>query len=253
MPHPPLASIVLCRPQHPGNIGSVSRAMANFGFSRLFLVSPPSGWRSDDALLNMANGYTDCLDRAVVVDELSELDEHLGGLIGFTRRVGSHRPVRGDLRDAVEEIARTGRPERFGLVFGNERTGLHQEELKRCESLYTIETVQSHGSLNLALAAGVVMYQLSREAGAIRPHADGSDAQPVQIISAQEATVRANEILDNLSITKVFRPGKDRRENAEDYLRRILMRARLSPFESDWLKRMSMRVRPYLRDEPRDP
>ena len=227
--------------------------MANFGFRKLFLVGPPPGWRDDDALLNMANGYTDCLDRAVVVDDLAGLDDHLSGLIGFSRRAGAHRPIRGDLQDAVGHICETQRPELIGLVFGNERTGLLNEELRHCDSLYTIASTHSHGSLNVAMAAGVVMYELSCQAGVIAPHADGSDAQPVQIISALEATRRANEILDTLSLTKVFRPGKDRREDSEVYLRRMLMRARLSPFESNWLKRMSMRLRPYLRDEPEAP
>lgn len=251
--HRPLASVVLCRPQHAGNIGSVSRAMANFGFKRLFLVGPPPGWRNDDALLHMANGYTDCLDRAIVVDDLAELDDHLAGLIGFSRRAGTLRPIRGDLQDAVDHICETGSPERFGLVFGNERTGLSNDELKRCDSLYTIASTRSHGSLNVAMAASVVMHQLSRQAGVITPNADGSDAQPIEIISAREASRRASEILDTLDITRVFRPGKDRREDSEVYLRHMLMRARLSPFESNWLKRMSRRLRPYLRDDPQAP
>ena len=228
--------------------------MANFGFSSLFLVRPPRGWRTDDALLHMANGYTDCLDRAIVVDDLAELDDHLACLIGFSRRDGANRPIHGDLQDAVERICETGRPERFGLVFGNERTGLLKEELEQCDSLYTIASTPSHGSLNLSMAAGVVMYQLSRGVEAIATHADdGSELKPVQIISAVEATQRANEILNTLSITNVFRPGTDFRKNSEVYLRRMLMRARLSPFESNWLKRMTMRLRPYLGDEPGTP
>jgi tRNA/rRNA methyltransferase len=227
--------------------------MANFGFSSLFLVRPPAGWRHDDALLHMANGYTECLDRAIVVDDLAELDEHLAGLIGFSRRDGAKRPIHGDLEDAVARVCESRRPERFGLVFGNERTGLLKEELDQCDSLYTIASSPKHGSLNLSMAVGVAMYQLSRGAEAIAPHADdGSELEPVQIISAREAAQRANEILDTLSITKVFRPGKDFRESSEVYLRRMLMRARLSPFESNWLKRMTMRLRPYLGDEPRD-
>ena len=247
----PLASIVLCRPQHPGNIGSVSRAMANFGFGQLVLVQPPAGWRQDDALLHMANDYTDGLDTALVVDDLSELDEHLGGLIGFSRRAGINRPIHGDLDDAVARICESQRPERFGLVFGNERTGLSTDELEQCDSVYTISSSRSHGSLNLAMAAGVAMYQLARAADAIAPYADDSDEEPLQIISGQEAAQRADEILETLSITNVFRPGKDRRESSQIYLRRMLMRARLSPFESNWLKRMAMRLRPYLSDEPR--
>ena len=227
--------------------------MANFGFRNLFLVRPPPGWRDDDALLHMANDYTDGLDRAVVVDDLAELDDHLGGLVGFSRRAGINRPIHGDLEDAVARICESERPDRFGLVFGNERTGLLTDELEKCDSVYTISSSRSHGSLNVAMAAGVAMYQLSRAAEAIAPYADGTDRKPIDIISGVEAAERASEILDTLSITNVFRPGKDRRDSSEIYLRRMLMRARLSPFESNWLKRMTMRLRPYLRDEPGSP
>jgi TrmH family RNA methyltransferase len=201
-----LPAIILCRPQNTGNIGSISRAMTNFGFTQLFLVDPPEGWREDDSTLNMSNGYTECLDKAIVVEGLSELNSRFGGLIGFTRRAGSHRPIIGELHDAVVQVCEMGAPEKIGLVFGNERTGLRAEELDCCDSLYTIASVKKDGSLNLAMAAGVVMYKLAHQADAIYPHADGSDVKPLPIISIDEVKQRTNEILDNLHITKVFKP-----------------------------------------------
>ena len=96
---PSLSAIILCRTQHPGNIGSISRAMANFGFTRLILVDPPQGWRQDHDLLNMSNGYIEKLEDILVVDSLAELSGEFGGLIGFTRRAGANRPVLGELED----------------------------------------------------------------------------------------------------------------------------------------------------------
>ena len=247
-----LSAVMLCRPQQPGNIGSISRAMANFGFTQLVLVQPPKDWRSHHDLLNMSNGYTECLDNAIVVDNLGDLADQYGGLIGFTRRAGSHRPVIGDLHQAIEQITETSQPERFGLVFGNERTGLSQEELSHCDSLYTIASTQENGSLNLAMAAGVVMYQLAREAESIHPHADGTDLKPQPLISTHEVMKRTSEILDTLDITSVFKPGRDQRHHAEVYLRKILMRARLTSFESTWLQRMNMRLRSHIHTRPRD-
>ena len=58
-----LSAIILCRTQQPGNIGSVTRVMANFGFTQLILVDPPTGWRQDHNLLNMSNGYIDKLKK----------------------------------------------------------------------------------------------------------------------------------------------------------------------------------------------
>jgi TrmH family RNA methyltransferase len=244
-----LSAIILCRTQQPGNIGSVTRVMANFGFTQLILVDPPTGWRQDHNLLNMSNGYIDKLEHIQVVDSLEELSGQFGGLIGFTRRAGATRPVLGELEDAVAQIVETKQPERFGLVFGNERTGLSKEELSHCDSLYTIATTKEHGSLNLAMATGVVMYQLAREAKSIQPYADGTDIKPEPIISTDEVNQRTNELLDTISQTGIFENGKDQRSHAEVYLRKILMRARLTGFESRWLQRMAMRLQVSLREE----
>ena len=245
-----LPAIVLCRPQNPGNIGSVSRVMTNFGFTQLYLVKPPVGWRQDEETLNMANGYVDCLDNAIEVNTLSELSTGFGGLIGFTRRAGSHRPIIGELHDAVKQVVETQTCQQIGLVFGNERTGLEADELDCCDSLYTIASVKKNGSLNLAMATCVVMYEVAYQSNEIFPHADGSDVKPLPIVSIDEVNERTNEMLDNLQLTKVFKPGKDQRDQAAIYLRRILMRARLTEFESRWLKRMTMRLRTYLKSHP---
>ena len=47
--------------------------------------------------------------------------------------------------------------------------------------------------------------------------------------------------------TGIFDNGKDQRSHAEVYLRKILMRARLTGFESRWLQRMTMRLQAHLR------
>jgi TrmH family RNA methyltransferase len=224
--------------------------MANFGFTQLVLVQPPDSWRSHHDLLNMSNGYTECLDNAIVVDNLGDLATRYGGLIGFTRRAGSHRPVIGELHHAIEQITETNQPERFGLVFGNERTGLSQEELSHCDSLYTIASTQEKGSLNLAMAVGIVMYQLAKGAESIHPYADGTDLKPQPLISTDEVIQRTSEMLDTLDITSVFKPGRDQRHHAEVYLRKILMRARLTSFESTWLQRMNMRLRSHIHTRP---
>ena len=51
--------IVLCKTSHPGNIGSVARAMKTMGFSDLYLVNPKS-FPSQEALA-LACGAEDIL------------------------------------------------------------------------------------------------------------------------------------------------------------------------------------------------
>ena len=101
------------------------------------MVQPPDGWRTDHELLNMSNGYTECLDNALIIDNLGELSDDYSGLIGFTRRAGAHRPIIGELQQAIDQVVETQQPEKFGLVFGNERTGpLSSRTLSLRFSLY---------------------------------------------------------------------------------------------------------------------
>ncbi len=63
----PAPVVVLVEPQLGENIGSVARAMANFGLSRLRLVKPVQGWPNERATV-MAAGAELVLDGVALVD-----------------------------------------------------------------------------------------------------------------------------------------------------------------------------------------
>ena len=53
-------------------------------------------------------------------------------------------------------------PNRAAIVIGNEGTGLHQSFLNRCAATITIPQFGPVGSLNAAVSASIVMYELTR-------------------------------------------------------------------------------------------
>jgi len=66
---PPLLSVVLVRPSHPGNIGAVARVMNNMQLDSLLMVAPRR-WSSEDkelALRRARNG-------AQVIEDLRIVD-----------------------------------------------------------------------------------------------------------------------------------------------------------------------------------
>ena len=63
-------SIVMMEPQHPGNIGSVARAMKTMDLKNLVLVAPRR-YPDPQALWRSANA-TDILEKAVVLETLEE-------------------------------------------------------------------------------------------------------------------------------------------------------------------------------------
>mgnify|MGYP002683089232 CR=1 FL=1 len=62
---------VLFETTHPGNIGSVSRAIKTMGFHQLYLVNPPAEYICTDSRA-MASGAQDVLHGAKVVGSLPE-------------------------------------------------------------------------------------------------------------------------------------------------------------------------------------
>jgi TrmH family RNA methyltransferase len=150
--------IVLARTSHPGNIGAAARAMKTMGLSQLCLVDPAVFPNSQAEA--MASGATDVLERATVCATLAE------ALAGTTLALG----VSARRRDIVAEILSP--PEAAGrllaeadaaavaLVFGNETSGLSNEELALCHGLVTIPANPDYSSLNLAAAVQVLSYEV---------------------------------------------------------------------------------------------
>lgn len=154
--------VVLVRPAGPRNVGSVLRAAANFGPCELVLVRPekPSILVHPD-FEQMAHGVEDVAAKVRVVASLAEALAECTASVGFTARARDHRELV-DWRVARAELtSRVADPdERLALVFGNEETGLTAEETAPLGELVRIPTSDEHGSLNLALAVGLVLATL---------------------------------------------------------------------------------------------
>jgi len=83
---------------------------------------------------------------------------------GTTRRMGQKRKSWGMTPGQFARLARdTGGAGTVGVVFGNERTGLTDEELARCSLAVNIPSNPDFPSLNLSHAVQIMTYTLFRE------------------------------------------------------------------------------------------
>ena len=164
--------VVLSNPSHPGNIGAAARAMKTMGFSDLALVAPR--YFPDPDATAMAAGAADVLASARVHATLEAALADCTLAVGFSARARdlSHAPQR--LREAAAEILAADARGRVALVFGNETSGLSNEELLRCQRLVTIPANPGYGSLNLGAAVQVACYELAESARAHGAPAGGS-------------------------------------------------------------------------------
>ncbi|MDR2452047.1 MAG: RNA methyltransferase [Candidatus Accumulibacter sp.] len=159
--------IVLANPSHPGNIGAAARAMKTMDLARLILVRPKKF--PDPEATARAAGAGDLLARAVVCDTL---DQALSGTVFAVALSARHRnlgPQRLQAREAAATILENAEAGDVALVFGNETTGLSNEEVQRCQRTVFIPANPEYSSLNLGAAVQVMSYELRLAACGGRP------------------------------------------------------------------------------------
>ena len=156
--------IVLVRTSHPGNIGASARAMKTMGFSDLVLVAPRH-FPDPDATA-MAAGAADVLAGARIVETLEAALADCAVVAGFSARRRDLSPSHETLRAAAASLLVNAAEGPIALVFGNETSGLSNEELARCRLLISVPANPAYGSLNLAASVQVACYELATTAGA---------------------------------------------------------------------------------------
>jgi tRNA/rRNA methyltransferase len=152
---------VLVEPSHPGNVGAAARALKTMGFSRLVLVSPRVPHvQSDPEAIAMASGADDVLASAHVVPTLADALKGVHWSIALTARLREYGPPQWTPRAAAAAAHEQAVHGEIALVFGNERTGLSNEDVERCSALAHIPANPAYSSLNLAQAVQVLAYEL---------------------------------------------------------------------------------------------
>lgn len=174
---------VLVETSHPGNVGSVARAMKTMGFGgapgSLVLIAPREpAVRMHPEAVAMASGADDVLAGAVIVDDIETALAGTAYTVAMTARQREFGPPRVAPRDAAgESRARLAGGASVAFVFGNERYGLPNEVVERCSAVTHIPANPAYASLNLAQAVQLIAYEMRLallESGAADvPPADG--------------------------------------------------------------------------------
>jgi len=150
--------IVLIDPSHPGNIGSVARAMKNMAVTDLVLVRPRSFPHPESTAL--AAGADDILTNARIVSTVSEAVADCSFIAGTTSRPRSYYWEFTTPRDAAERIVGLRAEDRAALLFGSERYGMSTDDLQYCNVLVRIPANPEYCSLNLAMSVQLLTYEI---------------------------------------------------------------------------------------------
>jgi tRNA/rRNA methyltransferase len=161
-------TIILSHPQLGENIGAAARAMANFGLTDLRLVTPRHGW-PDAKATAMAAGAAKVVEQARVFANLRDAVADLNLIYATTARErGITKGVLTPAEAAKRLRAASACGENTGILFGNERAGLDNDEISFCDCVITIPTAH-FASVNLGQAVLLTAYEWFRAADATPP------------------------------------------------------------------------------------
>ncbi len=151
---------VLLRPHYPENVGAIARALKTMGFSDLALVRPGRlALPEHEMAFKMAVKSWDVLGDSRVYGDAAEAVAGFDEVIATTARRGvSGVLTPRQLGPAL--VARAQRRERTAILFGNEKTGLGEDELALARGSLRIPMAAAQPSINLAQAVQIVAYEL---------------------------------------------------------------------------------------------
>lgn len=149
---------VLVKPTHPGNVGAAARALKTMALDRLYLVAP-SRYPSPEAQA-LAAGAEDVLQAARICDTLEEAIADCRWVVGTSARSRHIEWPVAEARAGAERVVQAAALGPVAVVFGQERSGLTNDELDRCHMLVQIPANPAYPSLNLASAVQILAYEI---------------------------------------------------------------------------------------------
>ena len=216
--------IVLVRPRNPLNIGAAARAIANFGFSDLVVVSPyEAAWQETRSAVGAEEIVKSARAVPTLVDAAGDASVVVGTTSGSRRNLTRELISLTDLRPWLESrmeprhertesrgARRSGsakregrsaaRVQRAALLFGSEKTGLSNAEMSYCHALVCIPTSSDCPSMNLGQAVAVCCYELTRLglASTRPPVARVHKSDLARLQSLEHLFDRATRVLDDV-------------------------------------------------------
>ncbi len=140
--------VVINAVQDPGNLGTIIRTCDSFGFDRIILTSGTADPYSDKCLRStLSSIFSVNLKIGMKTpDVINYLDRE-----GYSLYLSS--------LDSDVDLSAVNKSDKMALVFGNEANGIEKEFYSDSAVTFKIRMTGQQESLNVAIAAGVVLYE----------------------------------------------------------------------------------------------
>lgn len=227
-------TVVLVRPEHAGNIGSIARIMANFDFKNLVIFNPIED--KDHIFRYETQGFAmhgkNILMGAEII-EINKQENHKVELKTFltqfdlvlaTTSRGKRNSNLKRLAISPEDLTIPLSEEhlKIAILFGRESRGLDNEEISLADIILRIPTGSSYPTLNISHACGIILYELFKKVNTLNI---GRGKHPVLLANRDDRQLLLSiieKIINNLKIRT------HKKENVLYAFRNIFERAFMS-------------------------
>ena len=151
---------ILVNPQLGENIGSCARAMKNFGFSKLNIVSPRDGWPNTKARMTSVGAY-DIIKSAKIYKNVIDSVKKFDLVFATSARNRDINKKHLSITNFIKLLSKH-KNAKIGMMFGPEASGLSNHDLSLSNFIIQIPTSKKLTSLNLSHAVIVVCYEIYR-------------------------------------------------------------------------------------------
>ena len=201
--------IILVHPQMGENIGMSARAMLNFGLKNMRIVAPRDGWPNEAAVNAAAGAGAVIFHDNMVFDTVEGAVADLHYVMATTARMREmNKQSYGTDRGVNSIINAQINHNKTGILFGAERSGLTNEDIKYAHAILQFDEVNKNfSSLNLSQAVMIFSYQYAKmikDKNAPIMALDGNDA-PHLPAKGQELNFFLKTLEDNLQDASFFR------------------------------------------------
>ncbi len=146
---------ILFKPQLPENIGACARALKNFNFSKLKLVSPKINF-PDEKVFATSVGAKDIIDASNVYSNFEDAIKNVNCVIATSSRIRkkNYKYL------SINELKKIDFKKKIAIVFGPEASGLTNSELSYANYVIKLPTNNKFQSLNLSHCVILLCYEI---------------------------------------------------------------------------------------------
>jgi len=151
---------ILVNPQLGENIGSCARALKNFGFSNLNIISPRDGWPNTKARMTSVGAFN-VIKSAKIYNNVEDAIKKFDLIFATSARSRDINKKHISIVSFIKTLAKN-KNSNIGIMFGPEASGLSNHDLSLSNFIIQIPTSSKLTSLNLSHAVIIISYEIYR-------------------------------------------------------------------------------------------